>query len=92
MSEADPYLSEAASSRSQAEQERQAVMLVATLGLTPSQDGDKWCFLWGENIQEGVAGFGDTVMKAIYDFNSNVYHQKINPVPKPTCRKRGESQ
>lgn len=24
------------------------------------KDGDKWCCLVGENIQEGCSGFGDT--------------------------------
>ena len=30
-----------------------------------SLDGDKWCALVGENLQEGVAGFGDTPTAAI---------------------------
>jgi hypothetical protein len=24
------------------------------------QDGDKWCALYGENLQDGVCGFGET--------------------------------
>ncbi len=32
-------------------------------------DGNQWCVLFGENIQEGIAGFGDTPYKAILDFN-----------------------
>lgn len=32
-------------------------------------DGDKWCALYGENIQDGVAGFGDSPEQAMADFN-----------------------
>lgn len=32
-------------------------------------DGNKWCLLYGENIQDGICGFGDTPRKAVYDFN-----------------------
>ncbi len=33
-------------------------------------DGNKWCVLFGKNIQDGVAGFGDSPQLAIYDFNA----------------------
>lgn len=32
-------------------------------------DGNQWCALYGENIQEGVCGFGDTPAKAATDFD-----------------------
>lgn len=32
-------------------------------------DGKKWCVLYGDNIQDGICGFGDTPRKAVYDFN-----------------------
>jgi hypothetical protein len=32
-------------------------------------DGNQWCALYGENIQEGVAGFGDTPAKAAVQFD-----------------------
>ena len=32
-------------------------------------DGDKWCALYGENLQDGVAGFGDTPEEAMKAFN-----------------------
>lgn len=32
-------------------------------------DGNQWCALYGENLQEGVAGFGDTPEKAAVDFD-----------------------
>lgn len=34
------------------------------------QDGDQWCALYGDNIQEGVCGFGDSPAAAINDFNN----------------------
>lgn len=39
-------------------------------------DGDKWCALYGGNIQDGVAGFGDTPDKAMIDFDINWLNQK----------------
>lgn len=34
-------------------------------------DGNKWCALYGSNLQEGLAGFGDTPRQAMYDFDKN---------------------
>lgn len=34
------------------------------------RDGDSWCALYGDNIQDGVCGFGDTPAAAIIDFNN----------------------
>ena len=31
--------------------------------------GDKWCVLYGENLLNGIAGFGESPYKAILDFN-----------------------
>lgn len=47
----------------------QELQLVKTYNLKPFKDGDKWCVLLGENIQEGICGFGETPYKAILDFN-----------------------
>jgi hypothetical protein len=33
------------------------------------RDGDKWCALLGDNVQEGVAGFGTSPREAMYDFD-----------------------
>jgi hypothetical protein len=33
-------------------------------------DGDKWCALYGANLQEGVAGFGDTPELAMKAFDT----------------------
>ena len=32
-------------------------------------DGNQWCALYGENLQDGVAGFGDSPAKAMWDFD-----------------------
>lgn len=52
------YLIEAASCESQAAQEkcRPFMLLRPRIYL----DGNQWCVLYGENIQEGVCAFGDT--------------------------------
>lgn len=34
-------------------------------------DGNMWCALYGDNIQEGVAGFGESPAKAMADFDKN---------------------
>lgn len=32
-------------------------------------DGGSWCALYGDNLQDGVAGFGDSPAKAMWDFD-----------------------
>ena len=43
------------------------------LGLKPFIDGDKWCLLWGANIQEGVVAFGSTPCEVVDNFESAMY-------------------
>lgn len=38
-----------------------------------SIDGNKWCVLYGENLQDGVAGFGDSPDLASRDFDKAWY-------------------
>ena len=38
-------------------------------------DGNMWCALYGENIQEGVAGFGKSPALAMKDFDDNWYKE-----------------
>jgi hypothetical protein len=38
-----------------------------------SVDGNQWCALYGENLQSGVAGFGDSPYLAMVNFNKNWY-------------------
>ncbi len=35
-------------------------------------DGNMWCVLWGDNLQEGISGWGETPELAMSDFMSNV--------------------
>lgn len=35
-----------------------------------SLDGDQWCALYGDNLQDGVAGFGDSPKAAMADFDA----------------------
>lgn len=59
--------------------EAQEYNLVATLGLAPYPDGDAWCVLWGDNLQDGVAGFGKTPYLAVLDFNRAVHQPVMAP-------------
>ncbi len=49
------------------EQEKQRPSVLFRPTIAP--DGPKWCALYGENIQEGVCGFGDTPDAAMRDFD-----------------------
>lgn len=33
-------------------------------------DENKWCALYGDNVQDGVAGFGDSPLEAMIDFDA----------------------
>jgi hypothetical protein len=52
--------------------------------LKPSlqKDGNQWCVLYGSNLQEGIAGFGASPMKAIWDFNKEFAKELPNQEPK----------
>lgn len=60
---------EAAENRLMSEVERYEYSLISTLNLVPQKDGNAWFVLWGENLQVGISGFGDTPYKAILAFN-----------------------
>jgi len=34
-----------------------------------TKDGNQWCALYGENLQDGCAGFGDSPEKAMLEFD-----------------------
>ena len=38
-------------------------------------DGDVWCVLYGDNLQDGVAGFGRSPALAVADFNRNWFKE-----------------
>jgi len=47
--------------------------LFSMLRPSVTMDGKKWCVLYGDNIQDGVCGFGDTINDAISEFNQAFY-------------------
>lgn len=51
--------------RAAAERVRPSVLFRPVL----SRDGNQWCALLGENLQEGVAGFGKTPDEAMRSFD-----------------------
>lgn len=55
--------------------------------LEPFVDGNMYCVLLGENLHEGVAGFGETVDAAMRDFDVNYYRMKA---PRPRKRLKRE--
>lgn len=50
---------------------------IGALDIKPFKDGNQWSFLYGENLQEGIAGFGDTIYEAAYNFYSQIINEKI---------------
>jgi len=58
------------------EQRRPFVLLKPNMG----KDGNQWSALYGDNIQEGICGYGDTPEDAARDFDNNWNRQKINVV------------
>ena len=45
---------------------------------TLSIDGNQWCALYGEDLHDGVAGFGSSPAEAYADFDKSWY-AKLNP-------------
>jgi len=56
-------------SRLNAAIEAEEMNLFAMLKPKIFMDGSQWCVLYGEDIQSGIAGFGDTPRLAVYAFN-----------------------
>lgn len=52
----------------QKEHSMSAEEVLTRAGLKPYKDGNQWCILAGDNIQEGICGFGDTIDEALYQF------------------------
>jgi hypothetical protein len=72
------YDHEASGIRYHAAIEQSEHNLFAVLKPSIKLDGNKWCVLYGDNIQDGVAGFGESPYAAVLDFNRNWY-KKIEP-------------
>jgi len=43
-----------------------------------SIDGNQWCALFGDNLQDGVAGFGDSPADAYADFDKAWNERLVN--------------
>ena len=48
------------------------------LGLVPHQDGDQYCVLWGENLQEGIAAFGKSPSAALRAFEVEMNKEALS--------------
>lgn len=71
--------------------ERQEYNLLAFLNPSVSIDGNQWCVLYGEDLQNGVAGFGDTPYLAVLAFNKEWNRRLANPhPPKPEEMRDGQ--
>lgn len=49
------------------------LVFIETFNIKPYKDGNQWCVILGENIQEGIVGFGNSPFEAIVNFNNNMY-------------------
>lgn len=56
--------------------EAQEYNLVAVLKPRITIDDNQWCVLYGEDLQNGVAGFGDTPYLAVLAFNKE-WHRAL---------------
>ena len=45
-------------------------------------DGNAWCAMLGENIQDGVCGFGETPAKASVEFDMQWLNARAGPTHK----------
>ena len=61
------------------EMTRPSVLFRPQVGL----DGNMYCALYGENLMEGIAGFGETMEAAMRDFDKNWWAMKAPPVKQP---------
>jgi hypothetical protein len=57
--------------------EERVLKFIATLQPKFSKDGDMFCYLYGDNLQVGIAGFGNTPYRAACDFVNNFTGQKV---------------
>lgn len=63
-------------SRHNAAIEAEEMNMVALLRPRVFIDGDKWCVLYGDDLMNGVAGFGDSPIHAVYDF-TKAWHRAV---------------
>lgn len=59
--------------------DQKEMLFFAALKPKVTIDGDQYCILYGENLIEGISGFGKTIMEAIRNFNKSFH----TPLPSP---------
>ena len=57
--------------------ELHALKVAKELCGTPKLDGYMWCFLWGRDLQSGIAGFGESIMKSALNFIENLNKEEV---------------
>jgi hypothetical protein len=62
-----------------AEYERPSAIFKPRLSI----DGNQWCALYGDNLQDGVAGFGESPADAMWDFDRN-WNAKLSSAQSPS--------
>ena len=45
--------------------------------IIPYKDGNQWCALLGENIHEGIVGFGSSAAEALQNFDIAYFDKQI---------------
>jgi len=66
------------SDMSNAVYEKERIDLVSTLGAKFMQEGNQYCWIYGELPNNAIIGFGDTPGEAMHDFWKSFYNQKPN--------------
>lgn len=51
------------------------------LRIAPVKDGDKWCVLYGADLHDGIAGFGNTPWEAMQAFHTAMLSEKATNSP-----------
>lgn len=49
---------------------------ITALGIKPKKYGNLWSFRYGDNMQNGIYGFGVTIDRAALDFYENLKSEK----------------
>lgn len=57
---------------------------------TLTRDGDQWCVLLGENLQEGLSAFGDTVAEAMSNFDVAFFKERSKPLSQAHAQRDGD--
>jgi len=57
--------------------EQTAPSVLYQQSLEISKDGDEYCVLLGNNLMEGVSGFGKTMRSAMNNFSDNFDNKQI---------------